>query len=99
MKLRVFSCDAIRDSTSLRKCLSPAQACERNTPRSSGRYLVAELNISLICCQRSGVISWPGPSMWFTQVKAKGQNEIFLYKKRGHGARSQSSSILLELAA
>ena len=37
--------------------------------------------------------------MWFTQVKAKGQKEIFLYKKRGHGARSQSGSILLELPA
>src|SRR5678815_2627023 len=56
IKPPLCSCDAINDSTSLRKSSSPEHAREMNRPRSSGRYVIAELKISLTCCQRSGVI-------------------------------------------
>src|SRR5687768_793156 len=56
MKLPSFSCDVISDSTSERSSSSPRQACDRKTPRCSGKYLIAESKISLTCCQRSGVI-------------------------------------------
>src|SRR5215210_6184248 len=56
MKLPLCSCDAINDSTSLRKFSSPEHASRMNGPLSSGRYISAELKICFTCCQRSGLI-------------------------------------------
>src|SRR6266404_1618860 len=56
MKLPVCSCELIRDSTSLRRNSSPAQASSRKRARWLDSRSRAEWKRFLTCCHLSGVI-------------------------------------------
>ena len=58
MKLPSLSCAASNDSTSFCSAVSLSHALEINDERCPGSYSRARLKTALICCQRSGVISF-----------------------------------------